>query len=179
MNIPIIRPSNPDHKLSNEQMIQKLVDTCNWLSVTLFGQRDKSGKLLRNEHKDKDGKVLSTNYAVGLLQKFEGAYDMQEGKEPVLLQPGMEQLWKELKAMVEALMFQENVRLAILSVMLKIKPADMADFFEKHEPEVNQWIFNYKSRMRQNSARMEKEVNQKAEELKKLGVIPNADSEVS
>lgn len=162
----------PDHKMSKEEMLEHCMERLDWLTTTLFGNRDDQGKLLKNEMKDEDGKVLQLSYQVGLLQKFEGVWDYnEETKQPELKQQGMEQLWQELREMIQAMIFEQTVQRAILGVMLKIDPEVMADFFEKNEAEVNNWTTNYQSRMRYNLKKIQDQQELKSKKLKKDGIL--------
>lgn len=149
----------PDYKMSKEEMLEDCVSKINWIIKMLFGDRDSAGKLIKK----------GDDYSIGLLQKIEGVYELnEETQQPELKQVGMEQLWGEIKNMVEALIFEKQIQQAILGVMLKIDPNEMAEYFDKHEAEVNKWITNYKSSMHQNLARVEKEEKENIEKSKKF-----------
>lgn len=176
MNIPIITPSSPDHKLSNTDMLKKCVHDIQWLAQTLFGARDKDGKLLKYEHKDKDGKVINTSYRIGLLQKFEGTKDFDEKtQKEVLLQKGMEQLWMELRDMYQVLALNQKIQRAVFAVMAGIKVEDMAGIMENRETEVNAWLQNYETLMAKKMEEMQKQEAEQAEKLKDFK--PNADTQ--
>ena len=178
MNIPIIRPSTPDHRLSDKEMIQKLVDTCNWLSVIIFGERSKDGKLIKDEYKDKDGNVKQAVYHVGLLHKIEGVKDFnEETKEEIILQPGMEQLWQELRArfddlqnMAQLIAFNQKIQTAMFATIQKITPEQWFALTEDKNQEMNNWMTNYGNIMAAQKAKDEKEAAEQAEKTKDLQV---------
>lgn len=163
-----------DHKMSKEEILMQCVDRIDWLQKTLFGGRDEKGNLIKVEHKDKDGKVISVSYETGLLQKFEGAWEMEEGKsEPILRQKGMEQLFQELgqshnliAKLLETEIFQLKVLQVFIFIHLGINPEDLNQALKDKETEINVWMQNFKSIVEREDAKFEQEANQTAEKLK-------------
>jgi hypothetical protein len=179
MNVPIIRAAGPgDRKKSKDEMLEDCIHQIRWLTDTLFGQRNREGKLIKDD---------TGIPAIGLLQKFEGYWEFdEEKKEPVLMQDGMEQMYKKLadshNILSQVLMgelTQLKVQQVVIFLQLGIKPDQLAEMLEAKEKEINIWMQNFNSAIKQKMAKLEKEEKErkakdqtKAEELKKMGVVP-------
>lgn len=165
-----------DHKMSKDEMLQYCMERLQWVTDTLFGQRDSAGKLIKSEHKDVAGKVLHTNYQVGLLQKLEGVYEFnEETKQPELKQPGLEQLFTTLQQELlylsenfERLIVANKTQTAMFATILKISPQAWFDLTGDKNQEMNAWMQNYKTILDANEAKERAEEAKQAEVLKEL-----------
>ena len=166
----------PDHKLSNQQMVELCFDRVQWLTEMLFGRLDVNGKLVKDEYKDAEGNIKQTTYHVGLLHKIEGVKEFDaEAKQEKIMQPGLEQLFIKLQQellyqsqVLDGIVLNQKTQMAMFATILKITPQAWFDLTEEKNQEMNIWMQNYKNILDAYAAKQKAEEEKPNEVLKEF-----------